>query len=119
MLARNCDCFQSWAHTWQTRCVTCQDTALPMAKSACLHSRDCLCISLRLQGSLGWRLLFGVAVLPAAAVLVVVPWLYETPHRWAVAAACHQATAKQIAEMSPDGHEQTQLSQLVGDIMAP
>jgi hypothetical protein len=36
---------------------------------------------LYLQGSLGWRLLFGVAVLPAAAVLVVVPWLYETPHR--------------------------------------
>ncbi|WIA28218.1 hypothetical protein OEZ86_010777 [Tetradesmus obliquus] len=32
------------------------------------------------QGALGWRLLFGVAVLPAAAVLVVVPWLYETPH---------------------------------------
>jgi hypothetical protein len=36
---------------------------------------------LYVQGSLGWRLLFGVAVLPAAAVLVVVPWLYETPHR--------------------------------------
>lgn len=35
-----------------------------------------------LQGPLGWRLLFGVALLPAAAVMVVVPWLYETPNRY-------------------------------------
>jgi MFS family permease len=33
------------------------------------------------QPPLGWRLMFGMGVLPAAAVLCVVPWLYETPHR--------------------------------------
>jgi hypothetical protein len=53
------------------------DDARVQSAGICSHSY----VWLYVQGSLGWRLLFGVAVLPAAAVLVVVPWLYETPHR--------------------------------------
>jgi len=31
--------------------------------------------------NLGWRLLYAMGTLPAMAVLVITPWLYETPHR--------------------------------------
>jgi hypothetical protein len=34
------------------------------------------------QSDLGWRLLFAMGTLPAFTVLLVTPWLYETPHRW-------------------------------------
>jgi MFS family permease len=33
------------------------------------------------QSNLGWRLLFAMGMLPAMAVLIVTPWMYETPHR--------------------------------------
>lgn len=33
------------------------------------------------QGQLGWRLLFAMGTLPTVTVLMVTPWLYETPQR--------------------------------------
>jgi MFS family permease len=40
------------------------------------------------QSDLGWRLLFAMGTLPALTVLLVTPWLYETPHRWDVTQVC-------------------------------
>lgn len=55
------------------------------------------------QSDLGWRLLFAMGTLPALTVLMVTPWLYETPHRcdlWGVTRPGFSGTCSSATESS-------------------